>query len=221
MSAEGPGVLRLVQPGGGLGAPTGAPGSKPPAKPAKPAEPEWALTLVTYGRFGGAGRMDADNNTHTAIFYEDVQLLHIPWNLADNKLRDPVNVAEKLGKLPPGGLYMECREYLKIYSPEETPGSAPRTEAGTGKHVMTGKGQVYVKATDSKGQLFWGIAELVHYDEAKDQLIFDGMDGLAEVYQVERRGDEPKKTRAKKIIYSRKDGRVDVGEAVEIRGGTP
>ena len=45
----------------------------------------------------------------------------------------------------------------------------------------------------------------IHYDEAKEQVIFDGKDGLAEVYQVERRGEEPKKTKAQKIIYWRKD----------------
>jgi len=225
MSAVGPGVVRIIQPGG-LGAPGGEAGPKPPAKPGKPAEPEWALTLVTYGRFGNplgknqasAGRMDADNNTHTAIFYEDVQVLHIPWSSDPEKLRILVNITQKLGDLPPGGLYMECRDKLKIYSPDEGPVAAPRLDGG-GKHVMTGIGRVYVKSIDAKGQLFWGSAEEVHFDEAKDQLIFDGKDGLAEVYQVERRGDEPKKFKGRKITYWRKDGRVD-SDAVEIRGGS-
>ena len=94
-----PGVLRIVQPGGGgPGAALGSPApkkepAKPAAKPgAKPTE-DWTLTIVTYGRFGDpreqrgrAGRMDADNNTHTAVFYEDVQVLHIPWTSDPKKL---------------------------------------------------------------------------------------------------------------------------------------
>ncbi len=234
MSAEGPGVLRIIQPGGGgPGSALSGPAPKAPAKPAttpaaKPPE-EWTLTLVTYGRFGdglgkntqSAGRMDADNNTHTATFYEDVQLLHIPWTSDPKKLREAVNIAATLENLPPGALYMECRKKLKVYSPEEEEGTAkaPAAEGGTGKHVMTGTGQVYLKATDAKGQLFWGVAEVIHYDEEKDQVIFDGGDGgLAEVYQVERRGDEPKKTVAKTIIYWRKDGKMEVDKGTSLRG---
>ncbi len=237
MSAEGPGLLRIVQPGGGgPGAALGGPApTKPQPKPApKPApksdakqEEEWALTLVTYGRFGdtagksgqSAGRMDADNNTHTATFYEDVQVLHIPWTPDPTKLREPINVAATVEKLPHGGLYMECRKKLKVYSPEEDgPGAAPGRD-GSGKHIMTGEGQVYLKATDDKNQIFWGTAEKVHYDEQKDQVIFEGGNGsLAEVYQVERRGAEPKKTVAEKIIYSRKDGKVEVIGGTKVDG---
>jgi hypothetical protein len=234
MSAEGPGVLRIVQPGGGgPGAALGGPAppkapAKPAAKPApaKPAD-DWELTMVTYGRFGdalgkngqSAGRMDADNNTHTAVFYEDIQVLHIPWTSDPKRLREAINVAATVQKLPPGGLYMECRKKLKVYSPEdEGPGAAPAREGG-GKHVMTGTGQVYLKATDAKDQVFWGTAETVHYDEEKDQVVFKGGEGsLAEVYQVERPGEEPKKTSAETIIYWRKDGRVEVDKGTNVRG---
>jgi hypothetical protein len=223
MTAEGPGVLRIVQPGSSLGTPLDGPGPKPPAKPQ--GQPEWTMTLLTYGRFGdalgrnqGGGRMIGDNNTHSAVFYEDVRVLHIPWTADPARLRVPVDVAATIERLPPGGLYMECREKLKIYSPETTP-AAGQTSA-TGRHKMTGIGDVYVKATDSRGQVFWGSAEEVHYDEEKDQVIFDGKAGLAELFQVERRGDAPKKTRARKIIYSRRDGRVDVDNTAEIQGTT-
>ena len=199
MSAEGPGVVRIIQPGGGPGTLNGPAGAKPATKPDKPAGEDWTLTLVTYGRFGGlganagsGGRMDADNNTHTALFLEDVQVLHLPWTPDPRQLRTPIKVADVLGRLPMGALYMECRRSLKIYSPDGAPGAGPSLDGG-GKHIMTGIGKVYVKSVDSRGQLFWGSAEEVHFDEAKDQLIFDGKDGLAEVYQVEHRGDEPKK----------------------------
>jgi hypothetical protein len=223
MTAEGPGVLRIVQPGSSLGTPLDGPGPKPPAKPQ--GQPEWTMTLLTYGRFGdalgrtqGSGRMIGDNNTHSAVFYEDVRVLHIPWTADPARLRVPVDVAATIERLPPGGLYMECREKLKIYSPETTP--AAGQASATGRHKMTGIGDVYVKATDSRGQVFWGSAEEVHYDEEKDQVIFDGKAGLAELFQVERRGDAPKKTRARKIIYSRRDGRVDVDNTAEIQGTT-
>jgi hypothetical protein len=127
-----------------------------------------------------------------------------------------------VGVHPAGGLYMECRKVLKVYSPEdEGPGAAPAAEGG-GKHKMTGTGQVYLKATDAKGQVFWGTAETVHYDEEKDQVVFKGDDGsLAEVFQVERPGGEPKRTSAKTIIYWRKDGRVEVDQGTNVRGTTP
>jgi len=182
---------------------------------------------VNYGRIGdGLGQavknpphMDANSNKHTAVFYNDVRVLHIPWTSDPRQVRAPVS-DDLLTRLPPGGLYMECRKSLKIYSPEDAPGAAPRKDVGGGKHIMTGIGDVYVRATDAKGQVFWGSAEEVHYDEEKDQVIFDGKGGLAEVYQIERRGDTPKKTKAGKIIYSRKDGKVDVDSAAEIQGRT-
>jgi len=231
MSAHGPGILRIVQPGNGIGAPAEGAGARPAprpaeAKPSKPAEPPpWALTLVTYGRFGdglgkSGGRMDAANERHTAVFYDDIQVLHLPWTSDPKRLREPINVPAMLDHLPPGGLYMECRKKLSVYSPEEAAGPAPAKDAGTGKHVMTGSGQVYLKATDANGKVFWGTAEEVHYYEAKEQVIFDGKDGLAEVYQVERRGETPKPFRGKKIIYWRNDGRVVVEQAVEASGGT-
>jgi hypothetical protein len=227
MTAPGPGVVRLVQPGG-VSAALGEPGPKAPAKPGKPADAEWALTLVTFGRFGdplgnsrqGAGWMNADNVKHTATFYTDVQVLYIPWTSDPRRLREPVSVAEKLEQLPPGGLYMECRDNLVVYSPEDAPGKPPAPGGGAGKHIMDGLGRVYLKSTDAKGQVFWGTAEFIRYDEEKDQVIFDGKDGLAEVYQVERRGDEPKKTVAQKIIYWRKTGKMEVDKVTEIRGGT-
>jgi hypothetical protein len=223
VTAPGPGVVRLVQPGGGVDTALGDPAARPKKAPA---DSEWAMTLVTYGRFGdplgkgqeGAGRMDADNVRHTATFYEDVQLLHVPWPSDPKRLREPVSVSAMLERLPPGGLYMECRKKLQVYSPEEAPGKPPAPEGVAGKHIMTGIGQVYLKSTDAKGQVFWGNAEEIHYDEEKEQVIFDGKDGLAEVYQVERRGEEPKKTRAQKIIYWRKTGKMDVNNVTEIRG---
>jgi lipopolysaccharide export system protein LptA len=225
MSAYGPGVLRIVQPGGLDPAERTGP-AKPPAKPAQAGAPQWTLTLVNYGRTGeGVGqgpqsvsRMDADSNRHTAVFYNDVRVLHVPWSSEPRQVRALVDVAALLERLPPGGLYMECRQQLNIYSPDDAPGAPPRPEGGPGRHVMTGTGNVYVKATDAQGRVFWGTAEVVHYDEEKDQVIFDGKGGLAELYQVERRGDSPKKTLAKKIIYSRKDGKVDVDGVAESSG---
>jgi hypothetical protein len=228
MTAPGPGVLRIVQPGGGVGTPLGGAGAKAPPKVAgKPADPQWTLTLVTYGRFGeapgkdglGSGRMDADNNRHTATFYEDVRVLHVPWTSDPTRLRQTVNMTNAIDNLPPGGLYMECQDWLKVYSPEDAPGATPAA-GGSGKHQMHGKGQVYLKATDAKGQVFWGTADEVHYDEEKDQVIFDGgKGGEAEVYQVERRGAEPKPLRMQKIIYSRKDGTMKGEGGTELRGG--
>jgi hypothetical protein len=227
MSAEGPGILRIVQPGSGLAAPADGPSVRPAPRPATPGQstdpPPWTLTQVTYGRFGdglgkNGGRMDADNDRQTATFLDDIQVLHIPWTADPKRLRAPINVPAVLERLPAGGLYMECQKTLKVYSPEEA--TASNDPRHGGKHAMTGTGQVYVKAIDGKGQLFWGTAEKVHYDEAKEMVIFDGEDGLADLSQVEHRGDTPKVFRGKKIIYWRNDGRVEVVEGVGGSGGT-
>jgi lipopolysaccharide export system protein LptA len=223
MIAEGPGVVRIVQRGSGIGDASAGP---EPRAPAKPADSDWTLTLVTYGRFGdalgsnrdSAGRMNADNVTHTALFLKDIQVLHLPWSADPKRLRAPVNMAAALANLPPGGLYMECRDKLKIYSPEDESGAMPRRDGDTGKHIMTGIGQVYVRATDASGKVFWGNAQEIHYDEAKEQVIFDGKDGLAQLFRVERPGAKPADFTGKKIIYWRRNGQVEVDGAVKISG---
>lgn len=221
--AVGPGVVRIVQPGGGIGTPLGTAGARADKGAAKAAEPQWTLTLVTYGHFDdglgknkdAAGWMDADNTKHTATFHQNVQVLHLPWGDNPERLREKVDVVASLERLPPGGLYMECQK-LEVYSPEEGPKDGNK-EATPGKHKMKATKEVRVKATDAKGQVIWGTAEEVHYDEEKEQVIFNGKDGVAEVFQVERRGAEPKKTVARQIIYWRKTGKVDVDKAMEIR----
>lgn len=214
---KGPGWVRLVQPGGGeLGAgglsPTpAAPGTPAPASPrpvrpdpARPVGPddEWKLTLINYYE-----RMSADNKNRTANFWDEVKVLHVPWDR--DKPDGPVDLDRLIDKLPPGGIYLRC-DRLTVYS---------RLEQERRGQQMDALGRVEVKATDAKGQTFWGNADEVHFDEEKDQVIFVGREGgRARLYLVEAPGTPPKVVTGNKIIYLRRKGEFTGDGLTEIRG---
>jgi lipopolysaccharide export system protein LptA len=196
--APGPGMVRIVQPGGSE---FGSPGPATPQRQPAGAE-EWKLTLVSYFTL-----MRADNGRRTATFLDDVRLLHVPWD------RDKPNAAIDLEKvidnLPSGGLYLRC-DRLTVYSRNSTDRKGQQLDAA---------GRVEVKATDAKKQIFWGTADNVHYDEEKDQVIFDGGEGgRARLSVIEVRGAPPRTVTGRKIIYLRKKGEFTGDGLTEIRG---
>ena len=180
--ATGPGWARMVQPGHEAG-PLGA----APA-PAKPAAEEWGLTLVSYAK-----SMVADNRKRTADFYERVEAVYVPWDPA--RYAEQVDMGKLIDQLPVGGLHLRC-QHLTVYG-----GSKGRKDK-----TMDARGAVIVKAVDAKGQTFWGSAEQVHYDEAKDQVILDGGEGLAELQLMKRKGAQPEVVRGEQITYDRRAG---------------
>jgi hypothetical protein len=198
VQASGPGHVRLLQIGD-------ADDQRPGAKPATPARPnsttketknsELKLTYVQFYK-----RMYGNNKTHTITFYENVRVLHFP---CDNP-RLEIDFERFLERLPIGAIYLRC-DNLKVYSRAEG--------AERGVQEMEARGRVTVEA-----QEFSGRAELVTYNQEKDQIIFDGAGaGTATLYKMEPNGQQ-RTINARKIIYSRKTGKADILDGNSIRG---
>lgn len=208
--ASGPGQVRIMQ-RGNTETPAGSrpAGSKPAgAKPAssksarnsaKPAaaatEQEMKLTHVQFLK-----NMYANSKTNTAIFLENVRVLHMPAD--DPNMEIDLDVI--LDRMPEGAMYLRC-DRLDVFS---------RGEKGRGQQEMLAKGRCLVQA-----RKFSGRAHTVTFNEAKDQIIFEGGDdGPAVVYKVERDGDRPQEIRAQKIIYIRKTGETKVDRVRSFDG---
>jgi lipopolysaccharide export system protein LptA len=195
-NAAGPGVVRILQRGStDPQAPPAAdarPGTRVQA--GKPAEEELKLTRVNY-----AGRMYANNKTHTAIFTDNVDVVHVPSE-------DP-NLDPNPDKLPPGGFYLRC-DRLEVYT---------HPENGKANQEMKGKGHIFFRSEDCHGN-----SDLITYHEAKEQVIFEGVGGMATVYRQRVQGGKPENMRAKKIIYLRRTGEfqgIDISEFEGMSGG--
>lgn len=184
--ASGPGEFRVLQRGGGPEAagpirPTPK-GTKPPV-PARPTEPEMKLTCVFF-----LNSMYANSQTNRATFMGNVRVVHVPSE--DPKLKVDPDATE----LPKGGLYLRG-DWLEVQSVKPEPPTKPF-------QIMTAKGHVFVQS-----QEFYARAEKVHYDESKDQIIFEGgPDSVATLYKIRQMGGRPQEFKGKKITYVRKTG---------------
>jgi hypothetical protein len=203
--APGPGWVRLAQPGSSELSPGPSrtrESPPPPSRSIQPGAEAWKLTLVSYFKL-----MSADNKNRTATFWEDVRLLHVPWDR--EKATQAVDFDRAIDQMPPGGLYLRS-DRLTVYS------RLANTRNG---QQMDAQGRVDVKARDARGQEFWGNADSVHYDEEKDQVIFEGGEGgKARLTHVEYRGAIPRTVTGKKILYLRSKGECIADGVTEIRG---
>jgi lipopolysaccharide export system protein LptA len=104
-----------------------------------------------------------------------------------------VDIDVTLAKLPEGAMYLSCHE-LKVYT---------REEKGKKYQEMNAREQAVVQSNE-----FWGRAATIHFDEYKDQVIFDGgPGGKATLYKMTTQvGAPPQVIRGDKIIYNRKTG---------------
>src|SRR5262249_55884270 len=140
----------------------------------------------------------ANNQTHTAMFWENVEVIHLP---VDQPYKDLVPDPEKL---PPGGLYLQA-DILKVLT--------SRAENGTTNQEMTAQGKVMAKL-----QEFWARADIVMYNQAKDQLILEATgDNKVTIYHRPLPGERPKTTVGKKFIYNRKTGELK-GDKIRSAG---
>ncbi len=202
--ASGPGSIRLFQQGGQdpLAAPP-KPGEKvTAAKPGADKSPAGAKTdeptKITYIRYGTEvdnGSMYVNTKTNTAKFFQDVQVLSLPSS-------DPnmeIDLDKILNRMPEGSLYLKC-DRLEVYD---------RGDRKKSQQEMYAKGHVRVQAKD-----FYGYADRMTYNEAKDQIIFEGGEsGLARLYKIRQQGAEPQLIEGKTIVYVRSTGmfKVDGG----------
>jgi lipopolysaccharide export system protein LptA len=204
----GPGTLRIVQRGGAdpLAPSTLTPNTREAPKPSgpkpgapkpgdKPADPDQLkLTVVNYQT-----SMYANSKTNFASFRGNVRVLNMP---VTNPYME-VDIDVMLAKLPEGAMYLSCNK-LQVWT---------REEQGKTYQEMHAAEQAAVQARE-----FWGRAASIHFDEAKDQVIFDGgPGGTASLYKM-KQGEWDKIT-GEKIIYNRKTGECNVGKANSFQGG--
>jgi lipopolysaccharide export system protein LptA len=197
----GRGIVRLLQLGPkgepGVGPQRGGPDKRPPPGPAKPPEEEYKLTLVRYN-----GSMKVNNPNRTVHFFDDVEVLHLPAD--DPSLQHRV-FDQIANKLPAGALYLHCSK-LTVYSPKDAQGQT--------RQQMTAEGKASVQWQNE----FYGIADVIKFDEASDKIILEGLDGNYAVVQKLRATANDNRIVAKKIIYNRKTGDWSTDRVFSISG---
>jgi lipopolysaccharide export system protein LptA len=193
--ASGPGEVRIMQPGPKDEAQRGPGTPEPPRTPSSPPAPEeMKLTRINYW-----GSMFGNNNTRTAIFYNNVEVVYVP--------SDDPNLTVDVDKLPQGAMYLRCNQ-LKVYSRRRADGKASQE--------MEAHGKASVQAQD-----YWGRADIIKYDESKEVLVFEAGEGnLATLNRVVRRGEAPQELRGKKIFYWRQSGTYKIEGGVVGTGIT-
>lgn len=193
--ASGPGEVRILQRGGAdvLSAGPTAPATPPAPKPAK--DIEMKMTLVAF-----QGSMYANNRAGTASFLDNVRVLHFPCN-------DPnIDIVPErpIRELPEGALSMRC-DRLDVLS---------RQDNGKTRQDMRARGRVTVRSRE-----FSGTADMVTFDEAKDQVIFHGSETMqASLYRQLRQGATPDEIKGRKITYSRSTGQFRIDEGTWLGG---
>jgi RNA polymerase sigma factor (sigma-70 family) len=173
--ASGPGEVRILQPQPQEEGPARPGASRPPSPVPTSGPDEMRLTKINYW-----GSMFGNNNSHTAIFYNNVELVNAPSN-------DPgLNV--DLDKLPPGAMYLRCNQ-LKVYSRRQADGKAMQEMEAHGKALV-------------QAQEYWGRADIIKYDESKEVLVFESGEGnLATLNRAVPGVEAPQELRGKKIYY--------------------
>jgi hypothetical protein len=192
-TASGPGQVKMLQQGSAedaLAAPgpaTPQPGTPKAKPPAPAASDQLNLTRIDFG-----GRMfSTTNNTkdRTTRFYDNVEVYHQPADNPDVKV-DPDHP-------PKGGMYLRCN-LLTVLTRALPDGKTTQ--------FMHAERSVSFRTPD-----FYGTADIVKYDQSKEQVIFEGANGnLAVIYRFvpgQGAGANTGTVRARQILYERKTGR--------------
>jgi hypothetical protein len=200
---RGPGELRSQGKGGPdpLAAPPppaaqqGTPTSKPkPPGGSKAEDDQMKMTYVSYG-----SSMYANSKKNYSKFLGNVRVLSFPCT-------DPhidINLDLMLTQLPEGAMYIRS-DVLEVWT----------YQAKDRKYSeMHATGGALVQANE-----FWGRAATIHFDESKDQIIFDGGTRNALLFKVTAKGKEPDRIEAKKIIYIRSTGQFWIDRGTSING---
>lgn len=199
--ASGPGEVRILQKSGTetFLSPNANEGSQPAGKsPTKDPDGEMKLTQVSFLR-----SMYGNSKTNTATFLENVRVLNFP---CENPNID-IDLESVMDNLPKGGMFLRA-DRLDVLSKQDSKGKS--------QQEMRAKGRVLVHA-----QEFWGRAEQVSYEEAKDLVIFHGGDtGVATLYKRVRQGAPPEEIKGKKITYNRLSGQFKIDEGRWLNGGS-
>lgn len=199
IKTTGPGTFRVVDAGGAdlLAAPAApAAGGKPAPKPAGKKEEGKKLTYVAFEKI-----MDANSKTGIATFWEKVRVLHLPVESHEKEIDLNAILATEL---PEGGMFMRC-DRLKVLD---------RPTDGKPNKQMEAHGHVTVQGRD-----FDASSDAVYYNQAKDQIIFEGKDTSAVLKKYDERG-RPQTVSGKRIIYNRGTKQIKVEQGDGLRGGS-
>jgi hypothetical protein len=199
--ASGPGNLRIFQRGGTDPlAPPPDPNKPPPPPPkkekGKEEEGEMKLTYVEFGN-----NMYANSKTNTAIFWGNVRVLNMPSDTPQMQ----INLAELLATIPKEAMYLSCEQLTVLNR---------RAPNGKSQQEMLAKGRCVVQSKE-----YWGNSDTVTYNEAKDQIIFEGGEnGQATLYKKVTKGGQPQVLKGRKITYLRSTGECNIGDGNLING---
>jgi lipopolysaccharide export system protein LptA len=190
LEAPGPGEVRIIQKGPkdvqAAPRPLAQPVSKAKApQPAAPQEEEQKLTLVRYGQ-----KLTVLNDKHLAIFRKNVEVLHTAY---DNPILHQ-KFDEIVAKLPPRALYLKCDE-MEIYSQEKGPQKY---------HVLIAKTRAEIEVDN-----YYGQADIITYDESKQQITFEGTPGRPAKISEVVHGGPPKGMVGQKFTYNRITGQFN------------
>ncbi|HEX4592461.1 MAG TPA: LptA/OstA family protein, partial [Gemmataceae bacterium] len=189
---SGRGNVRIVQLGPKqqpLGPPKPGANRTAAAPPNVPVEQEYKATLVRY-----SGTMKANNQTRVVDFFDGVEVIHTPVETPDQQIPfdDTVN------KLPPGVLYLRS-DRMKVYSAKDANGQTRQEMIATGR------------ATVTIGDQFFGSADVIKVDEAKQQVTLEGVNGrLARARKLAPGGNSGGEFSGKKMTYNRRDDTINI-----------
>jgi len=201
---SGPGKVRIFQLGqkGNELSPspnrpaTGSPGPRkggPQTQGGPKGDEQHELTQVSF-----QSRMTANNKRGMATFYDRVIVIKVPTEDPDLKIEED--------RPPKESMYLSC-ERLEVYN--------HKLPDGTSKQEMRAYKKVVIE-----GEKYSGRADIVKYDESKEQIILEGVDGnTAELYKEDVRGQERSHIIGEKIVYYRDTGlyRVENARSIENR----
>jgi hypothetical protein len=209
VTAPGPGEVRIFQLGsaddtfGQSGGPGAAPQDRTKraasstdrsgGKTEKETKQEFKLTHVRF-----RDRMQANNKQRTANFLGAVEAINVPTGKPDLKV--------DIDKPPPGCIYLKC-ENLHILTNHLPDGRASQELIARRKVLVQAQGE------------FWGVADIVKYDELQQRVIFEGTDGnMATLYRIKGQGGQQEKITGRKIIYWRQTGdwRIEDGSGINV-----
>ncbi|MSQ95014.1 MAG: hypothetical protein EXR98_10730 [Gemmataceae bacterium] len=179
----GPGEVRLLAKGSGELGPAPMPAANNNAGPKKT---EWKLTNV---KFRDHMLAEQKPEVKTATFYgysSGVEVFH--FATVD------INAKMNADKPPKDGLYLRC----EILTVEE------RKIGDRVSQTMIAKQNVIFK-TDK----YFGRADIMKYDEAKDVIILEAAPGnVVQLYQLENNQPNPGTVNSTKVLYNRKTGEI-------------
>lgn len=198
--ASGPGEFRSLQEGEIEVVPSSPPGPVPaglgpqPA-PVKPSGKEMKMLLVAF-----QGNMYANDALGTASFLENVRTLHFP---ADDPNID-ISPDAPVRELPKGAYTLRC-DRLEVLS---------RNEGGRPVRDLRARGRVIVRSME-----FSGTADMVTFDESKNQVIFHGSETMpASLFRQLRQGAPPDEVKGRKITFNRGNGQFRIDEGTWLGG---